>query len=456
MTDRPAPERPKLIYTSCMILQAGLLLLVASTLQASEPEPTKTSVLPPGCGLTEEQVLLMAIPKYHELVARSNRHDPDSWFEDFFEAFVAGAVKTNLGFAGRSFLIVAISVRMGECDGCYSATLMAIDLRTRMVAWRFDSNEAVLFRRLSPEYGGNDDEPPVLRAFRMFPDDPVRTVAFQFWGEDPFHGTGETKERWLRPRVDTNGLLTFDVVWEAAVFYGTNGAVTFTWGHQISSEIRSLWPRRAYLFTRHTRAGWDDAGRPDDSLDLMTKQEFTQDPVTFKLLPGRTTLARRDKHHMSVFPFNLPMRALVLDPAMLPPPSQGKSRGIVLSPTADLFAERVISRSGDPKRLRLCRTGEGEVVREVWSGRSARGLGNFEELDGLYFHSIGWTADGTRCLAIVGLGLEGVPPVLVSLTPDGKGDRWEGFLPEGYVLPDGFILDLPEPDSKSGKVSANP
>jgi len=397
---------------------------------------------------------VMVIPDYHEAVARSKRHDPDSWFEDEFDAFVAGAVETDLGFAGRSFLVAAISIQQGGCDACYSASLMAIDLQGRTIFWRSDPYEAWLSRRLSPELGGDADEPPVLRAFPMFPDDPVKTLAFRFGSEDPFHYEGSTDEHWLRPRMESNGVLTFDTVWEATVGFGTSGIASFTWPHEMASEMTSLWPRHAYRFTRHTIVGWDTSSR---SVDLITSQEFLQDPRSHKLASGPTTMARKDQGPVSTFPFNLPIADLVFDPAFLPAKSHAQSAGINLSPAGELFAERVASRLERPWHLRLCRAGDGVLLRDVWSGVEwPRNSARSEMQDGLAFEAIGWTGDGARCLAIVSLGLYRIPPVLVSLTPNGKGDRWEGFLPDGYVLPDGFILDLPEADSKPVSVRTKP
>jgi hypothetical protein len=61
--------------------------------------------------------------------------------------------------------------------------------------------------------------------------------------------------------------------------------------------------------------------------------------------------------------------------------------------------------------------------------------------------AVGWSADGTRGLAVIDTEFPELPHVLVSVTPDGEDDRWEGFLPEHYDLHDGFILDLPEPSA---------
>jgi hypothetical protein len=433
-----------------MILQSALLVLATSALQAASPEPTKPSVLPADCGVTEEQVLVMTVPKYHELVTRSNRHDPGSSFEDHFDASVVAALRTSLGFAGQSFLIVAVSVQSGSCDACYDATVMAIDLRTKLAAWRSDSRSGECYIAPSTFSESNG---PILRVFPLFPDDRVRTLAFRFGSEDPFHGERATDERWLRPSLGANGSLTFETVWEANASFDTSGVASLTWPHEVRSTMRSLWPKRAYRFTRHTSAGWDDQMLSGFPIELITRQEFTEERQTHKLIPGAKTMARYDRRHISLFPFNLRMSALVLDLSLLPDKSNADRPQVALSPGGDLFADRVEGRFGKHQHLRVCRVGDDAQLRDVWSGLGGRGPGSPDIEDGLDFRAVGWAPDGRRCLAIVDLGLYGIPPVVISLTPDGKGDRWEGFLPEGYVLPDGFILDLNEPPGKPANTS---
>ena len=422
-----------------------MVLLAASALHAPTPAPTTTSGPPPDPGLSDEEVLAIAIPKYREAKERAKRDTSNGfWLGNFFEASLAGTATTDLGLSGRSFLVAAVSTQFAPCDGCYSAKLVVIDLRTRTVAWRLDLDEAWLLTPDPPEAGGDPGEPPVVRVFRVFPDDPVKTIAFGFTTHDPFHGQGSVTERWLRPRITPNGDLYFETLWEGEVESWAGGIGDFNWPYKVRSTWTSLWPRRAYRLTTQVATDWD-------TVKLTTSQEFTQRPDDRTFVAEARRIVRLENGGASTFPFNLPMASLSLDPALLATEaSTGRAR-CVRSPDSELFVEAV---NGDwgrpPAHLRIYRMTDGAQVRDVWSGQP--GLEN----DGLRFTAVGWTIDGSRCLAVVGLGLDDIPPVLVSLTANGKGDRWEGFLPEGYQLPDGFILDLPQSPAKSTKHSTKP
>jgi len=92
-----------------MILTSALVLLAASAFQAPAPEPTKTSVLPPDCGLTEEQVLELAVPDYRAKRADPKTHDDTGINTEFFDAEIVDAVST--GFGSRPRII-----RRGCCE----------------------------------------------------------------------------------------------------------------------------------------------------------------------------------------------------------------------------------------------------------------------------------------------------------------------------------------------------
>ena len=147
----------------------------------------------------------------------------------------------------------------------------------------------------------------------------------------------------------------------------------------------------------------------------------------------------------TTFPFDLPNVSLTLDPASLRPAPPPQEVTAVLSPDGEFCAHKVFIKREARTHLRVNRSRDGVLIRDVWSGVRPSSPGGPDRMDGLLFGGVGWTADGSRCIAVINLGLNGVPPVLVSIAPDGTGDRWEGFLPEGYRLPNGFILDLPEP-----------
>ena len=195
-----------------MLLQAAMVVL-AMALQAPIEPPTPASVLPPDCEFSEEQLLVLAIPGYHERVARSNRRNEATWWDDFFEAWVAAAVKMRLGSSGCSFLIVAISEQFSPCDGCYQAILLAVDLDAREVAWRFESysdecNIGRLF--FDPDWNG-----PILRILPRSSAHPAPTVAFRYRYTGA--GTDPIEERWFEPRFEPGGKLSLVEVWRGAV-----------------------------------------------------------------------------------------------------------------------------------------------------------------------------------------------------------------------------------------------
>jgi hypothetical protein len=430
-----------------MILQSALLVMAASAFQAPTPEPAWPSALPPDCGLTDEQVLVMAIPKYHELLAREGGHDLDSYFDDHFETLIPAAVQTDLGFRGRSFLIVAVSVRHGWCDACFMATLMVIDLPTRTVVWRFDSEVSDCYIDqwdYSPEEDG-----PILRVFQEFPDIKEKAVAFRFGV-----GHGESEERWYRPTIDEKGSLSLNAIWTGPVTRRVSGDGK-TWETSLNSEMRSLWPRRGYALVRHHVTGWYEGGSSGPSVDLMTIQEFMEDPHNARLVPGARTMARQDQGRPLFFPFNLPIANLVFDPGLLPAERTpgGPSSGKVVR--GGLIVERVKTDVNKDIGLGLYRAPNHALLREISPLASPKkNIADNEYV--AQFGSIGWNRDGSRLLVVVWLPLRSLPPVLVSLTPDSRDDRWEGFLPEGRYLYDGFLVDLPAGDPKPQNGAATP
>ncbi|MBZ5589673.1 MAG: hypothetical protein LAO05_14040 [Acidobacteriia bacterium] len=250
-----------------MILTSALAVLAAAALSAPAPEPTKTSVLPPDCGLTEEQVVKLAVPDYSLRIAQFEAHRGDEINEYWFEAKVVAVITTDFAFSGHTFLVAAVSVRSGFCDGCYDAVLVVIDRQTKKPVWRLASGSGTCYIDSGTFF---ETDEPILRVVRVFPADPVQTLAFRFGSEDPFHGGGATNEKWLRPSLATDGSLTFEAIWEATISFGTSGVASFTWPHEMTSTMTSLWPRRAYRFTTRTVAGWDD-------IALVAIQEFAQD-----------------------------------------------------------------------------------------------------------------------------------------------------------------------------------
>jgi len=425
-----------------MILHSALVLLAASTFQIAAADPIKMSVLPPDCGLTEQQVIDLAFPDYRQHHTNPTTQD-DRAHEDYYHAAIVAALTTSFGKGYGRFLIAAVDLRNNKCDFCQKTALLVIDQVTHALAWRSDS-EGV--SEPTPDWDGK-----ALRLTRLFPDDPVLSLAYRWDTIGCAFGCGAARiyEEWLRPQLTATSSLVFDQAWGGEVGGYQRGD---EWDHVLDGEMHSMWPKRGYKFTQHIRAGWNAAGEFDRSLDLIVNQEFAQDPSTMKLLPGATTLARHDSHPSSVFPFSLPIRALVFEADLLPPGGAKSGLNSVLSPDGRFVVERKRGGAGEA-RLDIRRSGESSPIREIWSERPAGGKSFREELDGLEFVSVGWTPEVSRCLVIVELGLQSgdlkLPPVLVSLTPDGKGDRWEGFLPEGYQLPDGFILDLPEPGAKA-------
>lgn len=104
--------------------------------------------------------------------------------------------------------------------------------------------------------------------------------------------------------------------------------------------------------------------------------------------------------------------------------------------------------------MELIRPRDGQVLRTIPDATWVNDAERRNEYFGYRFLAIGWSAGGTRALAIIETELIGLPPVLVSLSPDGSDDRWEGLLASAAKVPgDGFILDLPEPAAEPTKHS---
>src|SRR5208337_2920311 len=101
-----------------MILQATLCLLAASALQAPAPEPTKVSVLPPDCGLTEEQVIELALPGAHAKLAASKAHENDSLNDLVYQVSIVDALVTDLGLDRGKYLLAVLDIREGYCNFC--------------------------------------------------------------------------------------------------------------------------------------------------------------------------------------------------------------------------------------------------------------------------------------------------------------------------------------------------
>jgi hypothetical protein len=436
-----------------MILQAAMLVLVASALQSAAPEPTKPPVLPPGCDLTEEQVLALAIPDYERKLAESKAHADDRPNEFQFSAEVTSAILSDLGVGHEPLLLATVHFLDGPCSCCNHDTALVVEPTSPRVVWRY-----------SPDDSRPSVYPYVVRVFRTFPTDRALTMALRgSTGDCAVRGPDTEEEVWLRPKMVAPNQLTFDTIWHGVVAGGNYS--DYAAAQTVCATMESLWPRRAYRWVFHNLTGWEThrallASMSDvnpnacgergphrtDAIDFTVTRNYQEDPRTGVLEEGETaSIERRDVRPTTTFPFTLPVRRVVLDRSLLPPPSKNRMTS-VQSPRGDLVASRT------PRGMRngvdIRRLSEGSKVREVpdpaWIDPTKSWETRQMEYAGLDVGPIGWTPDGSRCLVVVDFGLFELPPVLVSLTTDARGDRWEGFLPSGYCLADGFILDLDE------------
>src|SRR5271157_3022656 len=123
-----------------MILQSALLLLAASAFQSSALNAAPPSVLPPNCGLTEEQVLELGVPDYRAKRADPKTHDDTGTNVDFYDAKIVDALQTSFSRGFGSFVVAAIDIRSGSCDYCQHTTLVVIDTWTHELVWRFEAD----------------------------------------------------------------------------------------------------------------------------------------------------------------------------------------------------------------------------------------------------------------------------------------------------------------------------
>lgn len=334
--------------------------------------------------------------------------------------------------------MAAVNLSRGQCDYCQDTILVVIDKVTRALVWRL-------------EPGGmsrHKEERRALRTFRLFPDDPILTLVFRFDSigcQDC--GAGQIEEYWLRPRLTAESSLVFDTIWKGTVEFGDSGQPNGSGPlRENSASLTSLWPRRAYRLRRSVPAGW--LPNPGSQRDPMTTdcrsseaesgsvvfefdQVLAQDPATLALSPSEPGRWRRhDVRPTVTFPFNLKANRLVYD-RLLTEKYEPVRLGLEASHGGALI------RGGIHRGLQLINRADGRVLRTVPNPE----CGEYRVL------AVGWSADGTRGLAVIDTEFPELPHVLVSVTPDGEDDRWEGFLPEHYDLHDGFILDLPEPSA---------
>jgi hypothetical protein len=423
-----------------MILQAAMVVL-ATALQAPTEPPAPASVLPRDCEVSEEQLLVLAIPDYHERVARSKAHEHEELNDYQFSAKVTNAELTTFGLGSTRYLVAAIATDTGYCNLCLSGEFVIVNLASKTLAWRQGG-------------GAIRDWDPTLRLFHLFPDDPVWTLALSSDRVgDRERRSGAMYEEWLRPKPAPGGFY-FETVWAGDVETWNNGRPAGTLG-RACTDLVSLWPDRAYRAVHHVEAGWmaevdpsspvkPPCGGEDSTFGavvLTHTQQLDEDAATHALVPhGSGRWSRRDLRPTRTFPFNLSVRRVVLD---LPLPARaGDSHGPIPSPSGALVCERTEVRGFMGSGFTVRRRSGGQPLRTVPD--PAWALAHDTEYGGYQVAAIGWTPDGARILAVIDTGLPELPPVLVSLTPtaDGRGDRWEGLLPEGSKVPsDGFIFD---------------
>ena len=447
-----------------MILQGALLVLVASAFQAATPEPTTAAVLLPDNGLSDEQILELAIPDYPKRSALSKAHEKDNLNEYQFTASVVAARITDLGFGDRPFLVAVVAVTDGYCNCCHDGRLVVIEMPSKRVVWNAKTAGAV-----GPNWIDNPSEQ--MRLFHIFPDDAALTVAVS--SSSPCGGLqigGSGQESWYRPRRPNGGGFKLETVWEGELEYGDSGMRGGGWAGGCA-EIRSLWPRRAYKYVVHDLAGWIDKTptsrsplteieRPcknaDDNfgaVDFVSTNLLTLGEISAGLGANvAPKLERRNLRPTVTFPFNLPVRHLFVDANRLPAATTSERHREVQSPDGALMA-RFQNKRQDRDVLEIRRASDATLLRQLPAPEWVDNARRPNEYGDYSFPSVGWSRDGHRCLAVVEVGGR-FGPVLVSLTADGKGDTWEGLLPKDKAdLGDGFIFDLPEakltPDSES-------
>ena len=362
---------------------------------------------------------------------------------------VAAASTSDLGLKQGEFLVAVIGLHTGHCDCCHEGRLVVIDLARKQVAWTVETQGAVRI----------DERSGRLRLFRLFPDESPMTVAVRSsWMCYEQSDSMET-ETWYRPRRTSSDNLAFETIWEGNV----EESSWWLGASRECAQMTSLWPRRAYRYAVHQLVGWVDTARSDlddvtearapcgdtgaySAVDFISTSVLTYDQslgrLTAKTAPA---LERRDLQPTVTFPFNLPVRRLLMEVHRLELAATSKVLPNVQAPGGNLVASALVtSNVQDRKALEIRRVSDSGLVRRLPTVEWLNGERPGEYMDPS-FTSVGWTRDGRRCLAVVEVGL-GYGPVLVSLGPDGKDDAWEGLLPRDKAnLGDGFILDLPEP-----------
>jgi hypothetical protein len=447
-----------------MILQVGLMVLAASAFQAATPGPTKTSVLPPDCGLTEQQVLELAIPDYQQKISQSKAHEKDYLNDYQFEASVVAAEISDLGLGASKFMIAVVAITYGYCNCCHSGELVALDLASRQLAWSRETPGAV-----GPNWVAPSQEQ--LRLFHLVPDDPTVTLALGWSSSCGGGGGGIQSETWYRPTKPLGGDLKFDVVWSGMLSYGNSGRRGGRWAEGCA-QFRSLWPQRAYEYVTHDLAGWIDGSRRRDPLqviqkpcsdvsddfgavDFQTTEVLAPDQLGAWLVPVATPLVeRRDLRPTVTFPFNLPVRRLFADVNDIACGDGAEHLLSVPSPDGQLVCGADEDEWPNRYTLQIRRAKDSRMLRQIpdpaWKDAHRRP----NEYGDYSFPWVGWTRDGRRCVAVLEVGLR-FGPVLVSLTPSGLGDTWEGLLSRDQArLGDAFILDLPE--TKTRKTTLDP
>lgn len=424
-----------------MILQAVLFLLAASVLQAPAPEPTKTSVLPPDCGLTEEQILSAVIPDYEPKVARFRNDGANDRSDYRFEPRVNAAVETDFGWPDKHLLVVTADSSVGHCEGCHDQVVAVIDLLTKKVLWR-------------EERAGTPQGSPV-RFFLDGPGLPAFSIqeysASTSWGE-------ETSEVMFGPRFGPKGTLECDVLWKGLIDFAVQGNQPgggFGGCGQLRGPDESgnfTYERRTFLGQpREEFAGQDGttnplrnqaasspelppcfvAGLQESGAVEIRHTEKWRPKADVHALTRESALAQRVDHAPTDdFPFNLRMR----DQKFLTGVTKvGVCRAAdgersVPSPDAKLTAVTNSDRCYSSCRLRLL--GRGQDVRRIIE------LGQYV---GGAPVAIGWSADSKRVYAVVGFGED--DGALLSFSVDGKDDYWEELLAgiqKGWE--DGFVV----------------
>ncbi len=451
-----------------MTLESVVLVLWLSAFQAGTPEASVPSLVLPEWGLPEEQILELAVPDFRKRSAESKQHaaENEGFNEYQFAASIVAAQKTTLGLGQVPLLVVVIEVDDSNCNCCHEGRLAVIDLTSKQVVSITDIDGAV-----GPNWVGDASEE--LRLFHLFPDDPKVTLAVRSSSSCGGGGEGSKIETWYLASRTSEGKLQLGRVWHGDVEYGYSGRRGGAWSEGCG-EIHSLWPKHAYRYVLHELVGWID--KRSTERDPFTPIERpcpnvnsdfgAVDFVSTSVVAvgesgpelGAETVARferRDLRPTGTFPFNLPVRHLVFDAERLPQVDAPTSLATIVSPDGKLVAAfKEKGKWQDRRVLEIRRASDNALLRQIPAPEWVDDNRRFNEYGDHQFGAVGWSRDGRRCLAIRQVGLN-FGPVLLSLTPDAKGDTWEGLIPTHRAgLGDGFVIDLPAPEQTSARLPA--